>query len=215
MSWLNPVCDKFQIEFIGDYFSGKYLDKYNEYLYNKNSPLKDIMLVLKESIQSLTVPGFGLSPLVISGLNNLGNNSMTGYFPNPTTNAQYPGTQPQAEIWDSTTVNMTLRNNIINYMLLYELFYMYNKRDREVGQFQIIQTVLDSAEIPIFNFKFGGVFLQGMAGLEFSTNAGFREAKTIEAIFAFNTLDVEFIVPGFEMGTINLINKTKKEPLKF
>lgn len=215
MSWLNPVCDKFMIEFIGDYFSSKYLDKYNQYLYNKNSPLKDIMLVVKESIQTITVPGFNLSPLVVSGLSNIGTNPYGGAFPNPTTNVQYPGTQPQSEIWDSTTLNITMRNNIINYMMLYELFYLYCKRDREISQFQIVHTVLDSAEIPIFNFKFGGVFLQGMAGLEFSTNNGFRDAKTIEAVFAFNTLDVEFVVPGFDMGVINLIDKTKKDTLKF
>lgn len=215
MSWLNPVCDKFKVEFIGDFFTSKYLDKYNQYLYNKNSPLKDIMLVLKESIQNLVVPGFSLSPLSITGLANSGNNPYGGSsFPNPTLNQQYPGTQPQSEIWDSTTLNITFRNNIINYMMLYELFYLYVQRDRKIGQFNVVHTVLDSAEIPIFNFKFGGVFLQGMAGLEFATNNGFREAKTIEAVFAFNTLDVEFVVPGFEMEVINLINK-KKEPIKF
>lgn len=204
---LNPATDKFQIEIDNSIFTKELSAKYNNYLKASNSPFKDIKSVILESIQNIEIPGINLNLIAVPGLMNLGDlkpSQMQDGFPHTTIQRQYPGTASQNEIIDGVTLNLTLRNTIINWMYFYEVLYSYYKRTRETNMFYVIITMLDAAEIPLIEFKFSDCFVSVMPGLSFAYNTQFRESKTIDVGITFNKFDVKFLFPGFNTKKVNL-----------
>lgn len=203
MSLLNPVTDKFRVQFIGA-FTDDICEKYNNYLFSKNAPLKDIEESVYETIVGCTTPGFNLPTSTITGVSNAASGSRPQTPSN--TNIIVPQNAPMLETYESTTFTLNCRNNTLNYMFFYEMFYSNYNPGNEYRFITIVLDIYDSAEIPMMRYKFGNAFLVGMNGLELATNNNFREARTIDLQFTFNRLDVEFIIPGFKMPvmTINL-----------
>ncbi len=156
----------------------------------------------------LNIPGINLNNITAAGLNNLGkdswgidgipgsNDKLQG-FPHSTVNATYPGTSPMNEVVDSVMVSITFRNSILNWMWIYEMFFRYYKRTRDIREFSIYLDMYDSAQIPMIRFSLGNCYVATVPGLEFATNMNFNEAKTFDCSFVFNRFDVEFLVPEF------------------
>lgn len=200
---LNPATDKFKVE-IFDMFPEELTKKYDTFLFQKNGAIKTIHGLLIESLQSVSIPGFALQTTTVDGLQNLGKNPDIKNFPTPTHKITYSGNAPQSDIIEGNNVSLTCRNYIINWMYIFEILFKYYKRTREVPQFKIMLTMMDAAEIPMMNFIFSGCFVAQLPGLEFSFNSSFRESKTFDVGFAFNQMDVDFLIPGFDVETFNL-----------
>lgn len=218
---LNPSLSNFRISFSPEAFPKDITEKYDNFLFQQNTPFKTIQSHVLESIQNLSMPGINLNTITVAGLNNLGknawgpdngNNKLGGEpgfydkngFPHSTVNTTYPGTAPMNEIVDSIAATITFRNSIINWMYFYELFYDYYKRSRSVKEFSLIVDMMDSARIPMIRFKLGYCFIATIPGLEFAANQSFNETKTFDCGFTFNKFDVEFLIPGFNQEIMSL-----------
>lgn len=201
MSFLNPVTDKFKISLIGA-FTNDITKKYDDYLFSKNAPIKNIEESVYESIVGCTTPGFNLNTQTITGMPNISGGTRPNTPSN--TNMIVPSNTPLLETYESTTFTINCRNNTINYMFFYEMFYSNYNPNNEYRFVTIILDIFDSAEIPMMRYKFGNAFLTSMNGFELNTNNNFREAKTIDLVFTFNRLDVEFIIPGFNMPVMTI-----------
>lgn len=222
MAILNPSTDKFRIEFSQGFYPENLTKKYDNYLFHLNSPFKSLQAHLIESIQSLTVPGINLNTISALGMPNLGSgkasqvnnligNKNTGrQFPHTNVARYYPGTASQNEVIDGNQVNITFRNTIINWCYLYEVLYSFYKRSRDISDFYMTLTMLDTSEVPMLRFKFGDCFIAQLPGLEFSYNQAFRDARTIDAGLVFNRLDIDFLIPSFNLQEIDLSSKSEE-----
>jgi hypothetical protein len=202
---LNPVLSNFIIFFSDEFFPIELAKKYDNFLFHKNSPFKSIQAHLYESIQVVNIPGINLQMLNLQGIGNVGKN-LNGEFSHTTINRQYAGTASLNEILEATVLTITFKNSILNWMYCYELLYQYYKRTRTIEDFNIILDMQDAAQIPMIRFRLSDCFISGMPGLEFAYNQSFSETKTFDCSFAFNKFDVEFIIPDFELKSINLKN---------
>ena len=88
-------------------------------------------------------------------------------------------------------------------MYIYEVFYNYYLRSRNLSDFQLVITLHDAAEIPLMQFVFKDCFTSVIPGLEFAFNSQFRESKTIDASFVFNALESRFMIPEFKINIQN------------
>lgn len=200
---LNPVLSNFRIQFGEQLFPQHIVEKYDKFLFHKNYPLKNIRAYLHETIQTINIPGEDFQTLTVSGLSNLINADIRD-FPHTTVNRTYPGTSPLNEVVDGIMITVTFKNSILNWIYLFEWMYKYYKRTREAHEFYVNLIMLDSAEIPMINFRLLDCYVAQMPGLEFAYNEGFSESKTFDMSFVFNRFDVNLIVPGFDSETIHL-----------
>jgi len=200
---LNPILSNFRIDFDDNFFPIELTQKYDDFLFYKKSPFKSIKTHFYESIQQLNIPGINLSLMTVNSLMNLGKNPDLTNFPQTTVNKIFPGTAPLNEIISGTSVSITFRNSIINWMYCYEVLYSYYKRTRNIKDFQITLTLSDSAEIPMIRWKFSKCFTSELPALEFAYNQSFSESKTFDATFTFNEMDVDFIIPSFDLNKVN------------
>jgi hypothetical protein len=209
---INPSLNNFQIEFSEDFFPEELTKKYDEYLFHLNSPFKYLKNTFMESVQQLNIPGLNIQTLIIQGLDNTGvdprNPALNPIgFPHTTQNRAYEGNEPWWNTLETTTFTVSLRNNILNWMYCYELFYNRYRREHRVNQFQTRLIMLDSAEVPMIKFIMSDCFLSTLPGMEFAFNQSFNESKTFDVGVQFNRLDVEFYIPEFKKLSINLKSK--------
>lgn len=203
---INPVLTNTKIHFSDDLFPEEIIKKYNDFLFHKNYPLKNIGAVIYESIQNIEIVGININPLIIQSINNTRGSSLnksSNGFPHTTINRGYPGTDPLNNIIDNPILTITMRNNLLNWMYFYEVCHGYYNRTRNIDLFDIIITALDSAEIPMINFRLKNCFVQTLPGLSFSFNSAFNESKTIDVGIFFNEFNVEFLIPSFNLEKIN------------
>lgn len=209
---LNPSLQNIEIQFSEDFFPSELTRKYDEFLLNMNHPFKTLKSNFMESIQQLNIPGLNVTPLVIQGLYNTGrdprnpNLNPTG-FPHATQNRAYEGNEPWWNILESTVLNITLRNNILNYMYCYEMLYNRYRREFRVNQFNVYLILKDSAEIPMMRFSAIDCFLTQVPTMEFSFMSSFGESKSFDIGIQFNRLDVDFNIPDFNVSKLVLNDK--------
>lgn len=202
---LNSILSNFRISFGDEFFPTSITEKYTNFLYLKGYPIKSLEGYLLETIQNFDIPGLALQTLAINALGNVGNNfDSFDNFPETTINRNFPGTSSINDIVEGSVLNVTFKNSLFNWMFCYEMLRSYYKRTREVDMFYVSIVIMDSAEIPMVRFKFGDCFLSNMPGLSFSYNSTFNESKTFDAGFTFNTFDVDFLLPNFDLTKINL-----------
>lgn len=201
---LNPNTDKFTIEFGSNFYVPELMDKYNEFLFHKNGPIKDIQSHVHESIQSIQIPGMTLSTVAVNDMSNIGGAGTVRSSAPLTVNRQYPGNAPLGALIESTSVVVTFRNTLINWMYIYELFRTYYQRQSKMEEFFIDITLRDASEIPMLQIYFDDCFTSAMPGLEFSFNTAFRESKTFDATFTFNKMDVNFLIPSFRKSNLKI-----------
>ena len=206
---LNPSIDKYTVEFSKSFFDNETTQKYNDYLFYLNGPIKNISDHILESIQILSIPGFNLNTVSVQGLSNLKGSTLqisgtNKTFPHTTINKTFPGTSNQNEILENQIINITFRNTLLNWMYIYEVSYNYYIRTRKSYDFNIYITLHDAADIPLMQFIFKDVFVSAMPGLEFAFNQQFRESKTVDASFTFNGMDTKFMIPEFNLTKMKL-----------
>lgn len=198
---LNPILSNFSIMFTDDFFPKEITSKYDTFLFHKNGPFKDLNSFLYESIKGLTIPGFNIKTNDILNLNNLGINNNND---NLLINRYYPQNAPINELIDSNTISLNFRNSILNWMYLYEMLFSYYKRKRSINDFCLVLTLNDSAEIPMIRFKFSDCFATTLPGLSFAYNENFSTSKEFECGFVFNEMEIDFIVPNFDLNKLTL-----------
>lgn len=201
---INPNLSNFHAEFGESFFPEAITKKYDDFLFQKNYPFKDLKSYLYETIQNVDMPGLNLATINVNGMQNLGANPNFGDFPNTTINRIYPGTAPENEIVDGTVVTITFRNTLLNWMYCYEVLYSYYKRTRNITDFGISLIMRDSAEIPMLKFSLSDCFISNMPGLSFSFNQSFSESKTFDIGFTFNKFVVSLLIPEFNLVKKNL-----------
>lgn len=206
---LNPLVDKYIIEFSGEFFDTNYNQKYSNFLYNLNGPIKDLQTHFYESFQSITIPGITISPTVVTGINNLKDVNFSGNSPynmtETTVDRQYIGNAAFNQILNSNNITINCRNTYINWMYSYEYFRDYFSRKRSVKDFRISITVYDAGNIPMLMFIFSDCFISSLPDLEFITNQAIREPRNFDLGFVFNKMDVKFLIPNFDVSVNNEI----------
>lgn len=206
---LNPISDKFRVEFSSEFFDTSYYKKYNNFIYNLNGPIKDLVTHFYESIQQVIISGINAQPLTVTGINNLkgvGTEGPMGTKPpnmtETTISRSWIGNVPFDELLNSKTLTVNMKNTYINWLYSYEYFRDYFDRKRTVKDFRVTLTVLDSANIPMMQFIFSDCFIISLPDLEFLTNGQIREVRQFDLGIQFNRFDVKFIIPEF--NNINL-----------
>ena len=199
---LNPSLQNVEIQFSNEFFPDSLVKKYDEFLFKMNEPFKTLKQALIESIQQLTIPGLNVNPLLIQGLDNTGvdprnpNLNPVG-FPHATQNRAYEGNEPWWNVLESTILQITFRNNILNYMYCYELLYSRYRREHRINQFNIYIILKDSGEVPMMRFSICDCFLIQLPPLELSYMNSFGESKSFDIGIQFNKLSTEFNIPDF------------------
>lgn len=201
---LNPILSNFRTDFGDSFFPEAVTQKYDDFLIYKNSPLKSIAQVLYESIQEVNIPGINLQTIAVNNLPNLSKYKKDKLNEQVVTTKYFPGTAGLNEVVDGTTVTITFRNTILNWMYCYEMLREYYKRDRNVEDFYIQLILKDSAGIDMIKYTFNECFASGIPGLTFSTNTSFLETKTFECTFTFSRMKTEFIIPTFDIKKFEL-----------
>lgn len=204
--FLNPATDNVLIEFSPSFFETPFIEKYNDFLFHMNGPIKDMQTFIMESIQEIEIPGTSLNVLEIQSIPNI-KSSGKQYginFPETSINVQYPGTSNKNDIIESKSLSLTLRNTILNWSYFYESLDGYFRRTRIIKEFDIVITLLDSAWIPMLSFVFHNCFVSLLPSLTFGFNSQIREIKTFNAGITFNSMDINVQIPDFKMSKYNL-----------
>lgn len=202
---LNPETNNFVIEFGNKFYHEKLIEKYNNFLYHKNNPVKDIKNHIHESIETLSVPGLNLGVVEVNGIKN---------FKSPQENRQttsnwvFPKNQSLLEAFEINKLNIVCKNTLINWTYFYEFFRFYIKRgkkDQELNleDFKISVIVQDSANIPILMFTFKNCFSASLPALDFSYGSPYNESKTIDVGFWFNEMDINLLIPNYDLKNLN------------
>ena len=205
---LNPSLQNIEIQFSSEFFPKEFTQKYDDFLFNINHPFKNLRDNFMESIQLINIPGLNITPLIINGLDNTGkdprNPNMNPIgFPHATQNRAYEGNEPWWNVLESTILQLTLRNNVLNYMYCYEMLYNRYRRQQRTNQFNVYLILKDSAEIPVMRFSALDCFLTQIPTMEFSFMSTFGESKTFDIGIQFNRLDVDFTIPEFNSKKLN------------
>lgn len=211
---LNPSLQNVEIQFSDNFFPKELTQKYDDFLFQMNHPFKTLRDNFMESIQMLTIPGLSISPLIIQGLDNTGRDPRNSNlnpvgFPHATQNRAYEGNEPWWNVIESSVINISLRNNILNYMYCYEMLYSRYKREFRTEQFNVYLILKDSAEIPMMRFSAIDCFLTQVPAMEFSFMSSFGESKSFDIGIQFNKLDVDFNIPDFDVKKIWLSDVDK------
>lgn len=206
---LNPSLQNIEIQFSSDFFPQELTQKYDDFLFQMNHPFKTLQSNFMESIQQVNIPGLNISPLIIQSMDNTGvdprNPALNPIgFPHATQNRAYEGNEPWWNVLEGTIINVTLRNNILNYMYCYEMIYNRYRRQNRVNQFNTYLILKDSAEIPMMQFSAIDCFLVQVPPMEFSFMSSFGESKSFDIGIQFNKLDVDFNIPDFKQNKIKL-----------
>ena len=206
---LNPSLQNIEIQFSSDFFPQEFTQKYDDFLFQMNHPFKTLQSNFMESIQQVNIPGLNISPLIIQSMDNTGvdprNPALNPIgFPHATQNRAYEGNEPWWNVLEGTIINVTLRNNILNYMYCYEMIYNRYRRQNRVNQFNTYLILKDSAEIPMMQFSAIDCFLVQVPTMEFSFMSSFGESKSFDIGIQFNKLDVDFNIPDFKQNKIKL-----------
>lgn len=206
---LNPSLQNIEIQFSSDFFPQELTQKYDDFLFQMNHPFKTLQSNFMESIQQVNIPGLNISPLIIQSMDNTGVDPRNPVlnpigFPHATQNRAYEGNEPWWNVLEGTIINVTLRNNILNYMYCYEMIYNRYRRQNRVNQFNTYLILKDSAEIPMMQFSAIDCFLVQVPTMEFSFMSSFGESKSFDIGIQFNKLDVDFNIPDFKQNKIKL-----------
>ncbi len=197
---LPPIANNFSIEFSENFFQPQLVEKYNDYLFHLNAPVKDIKKHIHESIETLSLPGLNLNVVETSGLKNHG--SPTDNLATTAT-IVFPKNQSLIELLEINKFNLTCKNTIINWSYFYEFFKFYTKRGKgapklDLTEFSIDVIIRDAGNIPVLIFTLRNCFSASLPPLDFTfNNTTLGESKTIDVGFWFNFFDAKLIIPEF------------------
>lgn len=203
---LNPNLDNFDVKFSTEMFPKNVSEPYDRFLHQFNSPVKNIIDAVHESIVDISIPGLNIPEITIAGLNNTGPrgiNSQTLIEAN-TKNIDYISNVPFDEVIDSKLVNINFRNTIINWMYFNHMFRLMFNRNKDVKEFRITLTMKDPGDIPMIVFIFDNCIIKSFPELTFSHSLSINEAANIQVGFRFNNLSYKFILPNFDMEPIKI-----------
>lgn len=201
---IDPLLSNIRVVLGREFFPPELTEKYDKFLFNKNYPLKTMYSYIHESIQIVSIPGYQLQTLTVTGLPNM--KDFTKDFNSTTSNKTYPGNASWNEVIDGINVTITFRNTILNWLYFFDWHYNYYKiiRDQNTQEFGFNIIMKDSAEIPMIDFGIKDCFISSLPGLEFAFNANFDESKTFDIGIVFNKFNVKMLLPEFKNTRISL-----------
>lgn len=188
---LPPVMSNIQIDFSPHLFPAHIAGKYDKIFFNNNDPIKTIEDLCKESIQDLSVSGFEMPTLDLNGMNNFA--SQMKHAAN-TVNRSVSGNQPENETFENS-VTFTMLNYMYNWSYFLEWGKRYFMRNRDVSEFWVNITLLDSAELPVMRFRYEDCFVTTVPPLTFSFTQSFAESSTFDLVFKTNRMSIDIAIP--------------------
>lgn len=202
---LNPILSNAVIEFDSNFFPQELVEKYDNYLYRINYPLKSFMSYFHETVQSLSIPGLSLQTTELIGLyNNKNLKADRSNFTHNTTQYTQPGNADYTSVLTDNKITVSFKNTILNWLYVWEFAYNYYKRRDRVGTFNVNVILKNSAEINILGFYFNDSFITTTAELEFSFTEAFSESKTFDISILFKEFNVRSLIPDFDETIIKL-----------
>lgn len=206
---LNPSLQNFRLQIGVEFFPTEIAQKYDDFLFSINHPFKTIYSSFHESIKTVQIGGINIQPQIIQGMDNTGTNPRNPAnnqwgFPHTTNNVAYEGNEPWWNVLENTTVTISLRNNILNWMYCYEFAYRRYLRENRTELFPMTLIMMDSAEIEMIRISYSDCFITTLPPLEFSAEATFNESKIIDIGIQANKVDVDFNIPDFKKHNIVL-----------
>lgn len=204
---LNPVNDKYVLEFSTNFFDTDFVKKYDNYLFHKNYPVKLLQDHVHSTFKSISVPGIGVIGNTVSGISNLNKTSISNQTTNMTEtsiNRSYVGTQPFDELIKSKVLNIACESTLLNWMYFYEYFRGYYQRDRKVTDFKVFMTVMDQADVPMLQFIFSDCFISDLPDLLFESSNITKEPRYFDLSVSFNKFDTKLIIPDFNLKNVTL-----------
>jgi hypothetical protein len=194
--FLNPRQDLFKFRFPSTVVKPKIYEKYNAYLAQVPRVQDDIVAALNESIQGLTLPGVGYTPITQTATR------APGYVKS----AQNIISSESVQALMDKTITITIRHTeaYLTYFLMLEVFYdAYDfttpMKSRTFGTFPV-QT-LNLAGNPIYTILFKDILFTSISELSLSYTQTDRSFQTFDCTFMFSTFDTTFEIPSLKLTT--------------
>lgn len=187
----NPQFNLFKFELPSDFFKGGITDKYDEWLKIQPLNVTKMSSAVNQSIQSITLPSFGLEPVLQQqpsqgGAIEVGTNTV----------------QPFEKLIEDKNFSITMKhtNGFMTYFTMMEHYIQYadNKNGvttdfSKVPDFTLMIT--DVWKNVLFTFTFQGVMFIGLDELELSKALIHNEFTTFQCRFRFNSYKLDFHTP--------------------
>lgn len=187
----NPQFSLFKLELPKDFFKDKITKKYDEWLNIMPLNVSSIASAVNQSIQTITLPSFGVEPTVQQ------QPALGGAIEVATST-----TLPFESLIEDKSFNITFRhtNGFMTYFLLLEHYIQYaNKVNGNVPDYKTVPDIplqiTDVNKNVLFNFIFQGVNFIGLDELELSKALIRNEFSTFSARFRFNSFKLDFHTP--------------------
>lgn len=188
---MNPQFNLFKIAIPQDFFKDGITKKYDEWLCIEPMNVTKISSAVNQSIQTVTLPSFGLEPVVqqqpaLGGAIEVSSTSVS----------------PFESLVEDKNFTITLKhtNGFMTYFLLLEHYIQYaestngNRPDFTKVPDMSLQ-ITDIHKNILFNFTFQGVTFTGIDELELSKATVQSEFTTFQIRFRFNSYKLDFYTP--------------------
>ncbi len=187
----NPQFNLFKFAFPSDFFKSGITQKYDEWLKVEPLNIDKIEQAINQSIQTITLPSFGLEPTM-----QLQPHSGGGVEVGSTT------VQPWEKLVEDKNFTVTMKhvNGFMTYFLMLEHYIQYadskNGKVTDFGKVPDMSVVVyDNFKNVLFTFTFTGVQFIGLDELELSKTRIHNEFTTFGVRFMFNSYRLDFHTP--------------------
>lgn len=189
----NPRSDLFEFNFPDTFLQAKDekgnkpIDKYNEFLNAWPQVLPDFGEVINESIQGISLPVFGYSPISQDHLRNSYSTSEQFYKAN---------THAQNLVQDKTfTVSLRHNEAYLSYFLLLELYFLHFCDNDHINLGTWNVSTMTGDGVVVYNVKYKDVLFLGMAGLDLSYVDESSNFLSFDLAFGYSSFSTSFNLP--------------------
>lgn len=188
----NPQFNLFKFSFPSDFFKKGITDKYDEWLKVEPLNVDKIEQVINQSIQTVTMPSFGLEPTLQlqphqGGGVEVGSSSV----------------QPWEKLVEDKNFTITMKHNsgFMTYFLMLEHYIQYaDSKNGDLNDYSKVPdmnlVIYDNFKNILFTFTFNGVQFIGLDELELSKTRIHNEFTTFGCRFRFNSYKLDFHTPS-------------------
>lgn len=188
---MNPQFNLFKFEIPSDFFKSEIIEKYDEWLDIEPRNVSKMSSAVNQSIQTITLPSFGLDPIVQQ------QPAVGGAIEVSSTSAS-----PFESLIEDKNFSITMKhtNGFMTYFLMLEHYIQYAENTNGVtADFSKVPDmplqITDVHRNILFNFTFQGVTFTGLDELELSKALVQSEFTTFQVRFRFNSYKLDFYTP--------------------
>ena len=191
----NSSSDKFNLLFTEDFFIDSICDKYNLMLKAKNYPLETIQDMIKESIQTVELPGFEYEPLSQTIID--GANATTSSLTVNKTSEQNLAEQKRI------TVNFRHSDGYLTYFCLLEHYfarYIMGVKNVNRKPFDsMVVSTYSRLNVPMCRLYFKKCLFVSMPQLVMSYSNVQRDFSEFSCGFTYNILETAIEIPDVKL----------------